>query len=93
MRINVYAEELSGQKPRIVSDNTNDGEFTGVRFDIGQQTSFGKGGNPRSEHGVTLWGKGDGRDLIPLLEGAIDQLKTGKAAPEGAGQQRQPAHA
>lgn len=87
MRTHVYAEELN-DRPEIVADTNNDGAFTGVRFNLGAQGSFGKSGKTRSENAVTLWGKGDGSDLIPLFESAIADLK--QRATTG---QRQPEHA
>jgi hypothetical protein len=41
--------------------------------------SLGRSGKVRAKMRVTLWGKGDGRDLIPLFETAIADLKQRQA--------------
>jgi hypothetical protein len=84
MRINVHSDELNA-RPEIVGDTNNDGTFTGVRFNLGASGSLGK---VPGKSAVTLWGKGDGRDLIPLFETAIADLRQRQDAT-----QREPAHA
>jgi hypothetical protein len=93
MRINVYADELN-DRFEIVEDTNKDGKFTGLRFNLGQQGKISEAGGIRADNAVTLWDKDGGKQrLIPMLERALVQLKSGKGATEGAGTQRQPAHA
>lgn len=90
MRINVYADEITGDRFEVVEDSNRDGKFTGLRFNLNPTGTVSGKGKIEPDNAVTLWGRGNGEQLIDTLERSIDALKAGT---KGAAQQsrREPA--
>jgi hypothetical protein len=89
MRVNIYAEELSG-KVELIKKTVEGQDFTAVRFWLYLPVTVGRHHDPADpptqvvgpfihrpgdddSSAVTFWGK---RELIPMLEKALDLLKS-----------------
>lgn len=79
MRVNVYAEEMTG-RVEITAKRIGDTTFTGLRFPLELPVTVGSAEvrgpfmhRPRDDDSsaVTFWGK---RDMRPLLRKALEQL-------------------
>lgn len=86
MRVNVYAEEMT-DRIEIITKETDDGEFTGLRFYLELPVTLASDGSGCDREqvsgpfihkdgdddsaAVTFWGK---QSLIPVLEKALAEL-------------------